>query len=123
MNENDEPNQFFRDEKLDEDQLFVEVPAEQKPPYQERIPSGYDPMGEIYLRGRAYRSLSGGTIPWWVLISGWIIFGPPALFVLIAAIASRSLSLLLLLAFAAIPLLILWRGTLSKLSSTKARRR
>jgi hypothetical protein len=80
MSENDEPNQFFRDEKLDEDQLFVEVPAEQKSPYQERIPSGYDPMGEIYLRGRAYRSLSGGTIPWWVLISGWIIFGLPALF-------------------------------------------
>jgi hypothetical protein len=123
MSENNEPNQFFRDEKLDEDRLFVEVPAEQKPPSQERIPSGYDPMGEIYLRGRAYRSLSGGTIPWWVLISGWIIFGSPALFVLIAAIASPSLSLLLLLAFATIPLLILWRGTLSKLSSTKPRRR
>ncbi len=123
MSENDEPNQFFRHDKLDEDRLFVEVPAEQKPPHQERIPSGYDPMGEIYLRGRAYRSLSGGTIPWWVLISGWIIFGSPALLMLIAAIASPSWSLLLPLAFAAIPLLILWRGTLAKLSSTKSRRR
>ena len=123
MSENDEPKQFFRDEKLDEDRLFVEVPAEQKPPYQERIPSGYDPMGEIYLRGRAYRSLSGGTIPWWVLISGWLIFGAPALMVLIAAIASPSFIMLPALAFAAIPLLILWRGTLAKLSNTKSRRR
>jgi hypothetical protein len=123
MSENDEPNQFFRHDKLDEDRLFVEVPAEQKPPYQERIPSGYDPMGEIYLRGRAYRSLSGGTIPWWVLISGWLVFGLPALLVLIAAIASLSLAILPALAVAAIPLLILGRGTLAKLSRTKARRR
>ncbi len=123
MSENDEPNQFFRHDKLDEDRLFVEVPAEQKPPHQERIPSGYDPMGEIYLRGRAYRSLSGGTIPWWVLISGWLVFGLPALLVLIAAIASLSLAILPALAVAAIPLLILGRGTLAKLSSTKARRR
>jgi hypothetical protein len=123
MNENDNPKDFFQNEKLDEDELFVEVPAEQKSPYQERIPSGYDPMGEIYLRGRAYRNLSGGTIPWWVLISGWLIFGSPVLLILIAAITSQSLDLLLPLVFAAIPLLILWRGTLSKLSRTKARRR
>src|ERR687885_580128 len=123
MNENDNPKDFFQNEKLDEDELFVEVPAEQKSPYQERIPSGYDPMGEIYLRGRAYRNLSGGTIPWWVLISGWLIFGSPVLLILIAAITSQSLDLLLPLVFAAIPLLILWRGTLSKLSRTKPRRR
>ncbi|MBD0345180.1 MAG: hypothetical protein ICV63_10235 [Coleofasciculus sp. Co-bin14] len=123
MSENDERKQFFRHDKLDEDRLFVEIPAEQKPPYQERIPSGYDPMGEIYLRGRAYRSLSGGTISWWVLITGWLIFGLPALLVLIAAIASLSLAILPALAVAAIPLLILGRGTLAKLSSTKARRR
>ena len=123
MSENDEPKQFFRHDKLDEDRLFVEVPAEQKSPHQERIPSGYDPMGEIYLRGRAYRSLSGGTIPWWVLITSWIIFGLPVLLMLITAIASQSVSLLLLVAFAAIPLLIPWRGTLAKLSSTKPRRR
>ncbi|MBW4544763.1 MAG: hypothetical protein KME25_10030 [Symplocastrum torsivum CPER-KK1] len=123
MSENDEPKQFFRHEKLDEDRLFVEVPAEQKLPYQERIPSGYDPMGEIYLRGRAYRSLSGGTIPWWVLITGWLVFGSPALLVLITAIASASFTMLPALAITAIPLLILWRGTLAKLSSTKPRRR
>src|ERR687885_2636896 len=98
MSENDEPKQFFRHDKLDEDRLFVKIPAEQKSPHQERVPSGYDPMGEIYLRGRAYRSLSGGTIPWWVLISGWLVFGSPALLMLIVMIASPSWSLLLPLA-------------------------
>lgn len=123
MNENNEPNQFFRNEKLEEDQIFVEVPTDQLSPYHERIPSGYDPMGEIYLRGRAFSSLSGGRIPWWVLISGWLIFGGSALLILIAAITSQSLTGLLPLAFAVIPVLILWRGTLSKLSSTQHRRR
>lgn len=30
MNENKEPNQFFRNEKLDENQIFVEVPTDQQ---------------------------------------------------------------------------------------------
>lgn len=123
MNENNESNQFFRNEKLEEDKIFVEVPTDQQSPYHERIPSGYDPMGEIYLRGRAFSSLSGGRIPWWVIISSWLIFGGSALLMLILAIESRSLMMLLPLTFAAIPLLILWRGTSSKLSSTKHRRR
>ncbi len=50
MNENDEAKQIFGTEELDEGKLFIEVPAEQKTHYQEKIPSGYDPMGEIYLR-------------------------------------------------------------------------
>jgi hypothetical protein len=123
MNENDNSQDFFHEEKLKEKQLFIEIPAEQKSPYQERIPSGYDPMGEIYLRGRAYKSVSGGTIPWWVLISSWVIFGGLALLMLIAAITSQSWAGLLPLAFAVISILILYRGTVSKLSSTKRRRR
>src|ERR671933_1700965 len=86
MSENDEPKQFFRDDKLDEERLFVKIPAEQKSPHQEKIPSGYDPMGEIYLRGRAYRGLSGGSAPWWVIISSWLIFGGLALVVLVAVL-------------------------------------
>lgn len=123
MNDNEEDKQFFGNDNLGNDKIFIEIPAEQQPPYQERIPSGYDPMQEIYLRGRAFRSLSGGRIPWWVLISGWLIFGGLALLMLITAIASQSFALLLPLAFAIIPVLILWRGTLAKLSTTKRRRR
>jgi hypothetical protein len=120
---NDGYGKFFRDEKPDEDRLFVEVPAEQKSPYQEQIPSGYDPMGEIYLRGRTYSTLAGGRIRWWVLISGWIVFGSIALLILTVAIVSGSFALLLPLALAIIPVLIVLRGTLAKLSSTQRRRR
>jgi hypothetical protein len=123
MSENDDHNKFFRDQKLDEDQIFVEIPVEQKSPYQERIPSGYDPMGEIYLRGRAYRGLSSGTTPWWVLITGWLIFGLLPLLILIAAISSQSLTMLIPLVFVTIPLVIVGRGTLAKLAKNKSRRR
>lgn len=119
----DNYKQFFHQEKLDRDQLFVEVPAEQKSPHPERIPSGYDPMGEIYLRGRTYRSLAGGRIQWWVLISGWIIFGGIALLILTVAIASGSLALLLSLALFTMPVWVVLRGTLAKLSSTQRSRR
>lgn len=123
MSNSNEPNPFFDDDKVNKDELFIEVPPDQTPPYQERIPSGYDPMGEIHLRGRAFRSLSGGTISWWILISGWFIFGVPALLILINAIILQSFALVIPLGLAAIPLLILWRGTAAKLSNTKRRRR
>lgn len=123
MNNTNEPNPFFDDDKVNNDKLFIEVPPDQTPPYQERIPSGYDPMGEIHLRGRAFRSLSAGTIPWWVLISGWLIFGWLALLILIDALLLQSFALVIVLGLAAIPLLILWRGTAAKLSTTKRRNR
>jgi hypothetical protein len=119
MSENDESKQFLPDDKLDTDRIVVEVPAEQKSPYQERIPSGYEPMGEIYLRGRAFRGLAGGRIRWWVLISGWILFGGLAMLTLITAIASASFGALPVLIILAIPIIILWRGTTTKLSTEK----
>jgi hypothetical protein len=123
MSENDESKQFLPDDKLDTDRIVVEVPAEQKSPYQERIPSGYEPMGEIYLRGRAFRGLAGGRIPWWVLISGWILFGGLALLTLITAIASASFGALPVLIILAIPIIILGRGTTAKLSIEKHKSR
>ncbi|MEG4446431.1 hypothetical protein QUB47_31740 [Microcoleus sp. AT9_B5] len=125
MSENDESKPFLPDDMLDTDRIVVEVPAEQKSPYQERIPSGYEPMGEIYLRGRAFRGLAGGRIRWWVLISGWILFGGLALLILISAIASASFSALPALIILAIPIIIMWRGTTAKLfiEKHKSRRR
>jgi hypothetical protein len=123
MSENDESKQFFPDDKLEPDRIVVEVPADQKSPYQERIPSGYDPMGEIYLRGRAFRGLAGGRISWWVLISGWIFFGGSALLILISAITSASFAPLGALIIICIPLIILWRGTTAKLSIQKQKSR
>lgn len=114
MSEQDEFKRFLSDEKLDKDKFLVEIPAEQKSVYDERIPSGYNPMEEIELRGRAFRGLAGGRIPWWVLISGWIIFGSFALVSFYAVVTSLSLAALIPLAIATIPLLILWRGTTAK---------
>jgi hypothetical protein len=123
MSNNDEHKQFLPDNKLDSERIVVEVPADPKPSYQEKIPSGYDPMGEIYLRGRAFRGLAGGRIPWWVLISGWIIFGGLALLILIPVITSAAFELLPALVIASIPLVILWRGTVAKLSTEKHKSR
>jgi hypothetical protein len=119
MSKNNDYKQFLPDDELDGERIVIEVPADPKTPYQERIPSGYDPMGEIYLRGRAFRGLAGGRIPWWVIISGWIIFGGLALLVLILTITSAAFGLLPVLVIVSIPLIILWRGTVAKLSIKK----
>jgi hypothetical protein len=120
MSKNDNDyNQFLPGDNLNSEKIFFEVPADLKFPYQERIPSGYDPMGEIYLRGRASRSLASGRIPWWVLISGWLFFGGLALFTLIPAITLGEFSFLPALAIIAIFFVILGRGTAAKLSIKK----
>lgn len=118
MNDNNESNRFFPDENLDRDKLSIEISAEQ-PAHPDRIPSGYDPMGEIQLRGQAYRGLAGGQIPWWILISGWVIFGFIAAVLLHAAIKSASLTLWILFVIMVIPLFILGRGTTAKLSGRR----
>jgi hypothetical protein len=108
-------------QRLDRGKVSNEIPANQKLIDYERIPSGYDPMGQIQLAGRIYRSLAGGRIPWWVLISGWIIFGSIAFFFLFLVVSSFSLSALFPLMIETFPLLILWKGTTAKLSSKRRR--
>jgi hypothetical protein len=71
------------------------------------------------LEGRAYRGLSGGRMPWWVIISAWIIFGLPCLVITLIAATSGDLSLLAVLAFPAIILIVLWRGTQAKISNQR----
>lgn len=122
MSRNDDYKQFLPNDELDRERIVVEVPANPKPTQQERIPSEYDPMGQIYLQGRVFRGLTGGRIPWWVLISGWIIFGGLFLSILILAIASAAFEFLPVLLFAFIPVMVLWRGTVAKLSIEKHRK-
>ncbi|PSB21987.1 hypothetical protein C7B65_00800 [Phormidesmis priestleyi ULC007] len=123
MNNKDEFNRFLPDESLDPDKLSIGIPAEQTPLNPDRIPSGFDPMGEIQLRGRAYRSLAGGQAPWWVLISGWVIFGGFVWIMVRLTVLSSSFVLLIPLAIATIPLFILLKGTKAKLASQRHRRR
>ncbi|MFN6540908.1 hypothetical protein FACHB389_16270 [Nostoc calcicola FACHB-389] len=124
MSNNDEPENFFGDRSnFDSDNIRVEIPAERKSTYHERIPSAYDPMGEIYLRGRAMRNMSSGTMPWWVLISGWVLFGGLFLLLVSTAISSLTYALIPSLIISGIPLLIVLRGTLAKLKTIKRRSR
>jgi hypothetical protein len=124
MSNNDESDNYFgQSSNFDSDKIKVEIPALREPMYQQKIPSGYDPMGEIYLRGRAMRNLSSGTMPWWVLISGWVLFGGLFFLVLGIAISSISLALILPLIICGVPVLIVLRGTLAKLSTKKRSRR
>lgn len=118
MSNNDDYRKFLPDqeEPIDREHIVVEIPADQPSPYQERIPSGYDPMGEIYLRGRASRTISDGRIAWWILISGWVML---VLFLLMAVMAVPVPKLLIILLGTMIPFSILWRGTMAKIAMKK----
>lgn len=98
------------------DNLLIEVPPTRHSPYQDRIPSALDPMGEIYLRARVLRTLGGGNVRWWVLVSGWLLFGGGFLAIAWIIISTQSHALIFSLAIAAIPLVSLWRGTTKKLA-------
>jgi hypothetical protein len=114
MRDNDERDPYLPPRKSDKDRFIVEIPLELKMPKPDRLPSGFDPIQSIGLEGRAFRGLAGGRIPWWILITGWIIFGGFALLTLSLAITSGVLSSLPLLVINGIPIVILWRGTAAK---------
>jgi hypothetical protein len=102
--------------KKNPDNLFIEVPPTRHYPYPDLIPSALDPMGEIYVRARALRTLGGGNVRWWVLISGWLIFGGGFLLFALMILSTQSYFSLLVLVILAIPLVPLWRGTAKKLA-------
>ena len=77
-------------------------------------------MGEIYLRGRASRTIADGRIAWWILISGWVML---VLFLLMAVMAVPVPELLIILLGAMIPFSILGRGTMAKMVAEKKKNR
>jgi hypothetical protein len=124
MRDNDERDQYLPDRKSEKDRLFVEIPAETKNPYPEKLPSGYDPIQSIRLEGRAFRGLAGGKIPWWVLITGWVLFGGLALLSLRLSIGAGFSVRRPLLFFNGILLIaILWRGTAAKLLAERHKKK
>jgi hypothetical protein len=124
MSNNNEPQDFFGEVREPKpDKIYVEVPSEQRPPYIERINNPNDPMGEVYLRGRMMRNMSSGGMPWWVLFSGFFLFGGLTALTLSAAIASHSFEALIIVVFAAIPLFIVCKGIDNKLSMRRNRRK
>lgn len=123
MSKTDQSSPFLPEQSLDPDQLSVDRPIVSPSPEYDRIPSGYDPIGDIQLRGRAYRGLAGGSAPWWILFTGWFMFGGLVFLILIPIVTSAALELLPMLAFASLPLLIVIRGTRAKLRRSKDRYR
>lgn len=119
MSNNKDNRDFFDESNKPQDKLSVDIPAVPKYTCVENIPSAHDPIGEIYSTGRAMRGMSSG-MPWWVLLTGWALFGGLFFLLLGIAISSTPLALPSLL-FATIPLLIIIRGTSAKLSNKKRR--
>lgn len=114
MRSNDDNDPYLPSRKSEKDRYIIEIPLESKMPKPDRLPSGFDPIQSIGLEGRAFRGVAGGRIPWWVLITGWIIFGGFGLLTLSLAITSGFLSSLPFLLINSIPIVILWRGTAAK---------
>ncbi|BAU63363.1 hypothetical protein STA3757_07270 [Stanieria sp. NIES-3757] len=79
-------------------------------------------MGEIQLRGRVFRDLAGGRMPWRVLISGWSLFGGIFWLLWRVAVNLSSVMALIHVAIAEIPLFILRKEIKAKLSSKRRRR-
>lgn len=125
MSESNESEQFLN--RDDPDDLVEEVPSQLPTTNYERVPSGYDPMGEIHLRGRAASGFASGRIPWWVLITGWLIFGSAALGMTITGIYviinGVYLGAIFPLVIGLALFSILWRGTAAKLRKNNRRRR
>ncbi|MER3436032.1 MAG: hypothetical protein C4288_22355 [Leptolyngbya sp. ERB_1_1] len=117
--EEDKFDRFLPEENLNKDNLFVEIPSHQPPLHPDRVPSGFEPMGEIQIRGRAFRGLANGQIGWWVLITGWVVFGCFAGLMLHLLLLSSSFTVLILLAISLIPLFILLKGTRAKLANQR----
>ena len=101
----------------------VDIPVSPHTHSYDRIPSGYDPMGEIELRGRSYRSLASGRMPIWVLIGGWIFFGIPAFILSILVLMTGQLMALPVFLMANIVPWVLWRGTRAHFRKQKKRHR
>lgn len=80
---NDGFDRYFPESRLHRDRLRFEIPVLQKTQTHARIPNGYEPMGLIYAIGRSFRGLIRGYIPWWVLISAWLVFGQRAVLSLV----------------------------------------
>lgn len=123
MNQSNDPNSFQTTYFPEESQDYVfEVPAQAKYIHKSRNPSGFTPMETVQLEGQAYRQVSSGRSPWWVLFTLFFLLGIPLflfaipLFLaLIPLLGVGSLGLLPYLIGGLVVSLILGRGIWAKL--------
>ncbi|MEM6453322.1 MAG: hypothetical protein AAF703_23790 [Cyanobacteria bacterium P01_D01_bin.105] len=101
--------------------LYVDVPP---PPPQkiERAATGLAPMERIALEGKAYRGLASGSKPWWVMVTGWVMFGLPCLAVVIGlALSGGGVEMVGAIAICLVFFWIMYRGTRAKLKQQQRR--
>jgi len=120
MTNQNEFQAYLQDSSAQPKRFFTEEPSPLPPPIQ-KASNGLAPMERIALEGQAYRGLASGSQPWWVIISGWVIFGMPCLLVVVAMVSlGGALELLGAIALCLVFLWILYRGTRAKLAQQKA---
>lgn len=116
MNKPSDFQQFLADPDAANRKQFTEVPP-LPPPTIEPMPTGYAPMSRIELEGRSYRGFASGECPWWVLISGAIVFIAPSLGMVFAI--GEPLLILVISPLLAVFIAIVWRGIHAKLVAQK----
>ena len=65
-------------------------------------------MSQIELEGQAYRGMASGTMPWWVLVSGALVF--VGLSVILILSTGDFIFLLISAPVLALLVMIVWRG-------------
>lgn len=108
---------FLVDPNAAEPKQFTEAPPPPPPIIVGKTPSGYTPMSQIELEGQAYGGMTSGRVPWWVLITGAVMFVVPILGMAIAS--GDFIVLLIVLLLLALPMMIVWRGVCAKLAAQK----
>jgi hypothetical protein len=73
-----------------EQRIFEEVPQQKQLIVRQPIPSGSDPMGQIYLQGHMLRSLANGKHPWWISLGAGLVFTSYAFFIFLACYSNHS---------------------------------
>ncbi|WP_019499314.1 hypothetical protein [Pseudanabaena sp. PCC 6802] len=138
MTRRDDSDRLLPDYDLDKGKPSNEVPPNSRPVEYDRVPSGYEPIGQIELIGRVFRGLVRGRFPWWVLILAWICFGSLAWIYAYGAVVAIVVAFtsgawisfaVYFIFFIAMSVMsaaffsILWRATLAKLSNRKRGRK
>lgn len=81
MNSNNNDDFQFPKPSNEYSKQFIEIPPSHPFQNPEKIYSGFEPLESIGLEGSAYRNLSKGNAPRWVMWSSWLFLGFPSLFV------------------------------------------
>lgn len=119
MTQDQQPPEYFDFQQLRPQDLVVEVSTTPMYMELERIPSGFNPVGKIYVEGRLFRNLASGDAHWWLMIAAWGTVGTNVIVSVLAMLLAGESMALLPLIITIIPLMPLVRGTTTKLGKPR----